>query len=405
MRKIIFVFVFTLFINNYSLMNVYAQWIPTYLPISHPGSSVYSLAVIGNNIFAGTWTFGVFLSTDNGSTWSQTVLNNHNVYSLEVIGNNIYAGTDLNGVLLSTNNGTSWSQTSLNYRNVLSLAVNGNYIFAGTEYNGVYLSTNNGSTWSQTALNYHDVSSLAVNGNNIFAGTYGFGVYLSTDNGTTWSQTALNNRFVYSLVVNGNNIFAGTCIYGIYLSTDNGSTWFQTALYYSDVGSLAVNGNNIFAGTNLGVYLSKNNGANWVEKNQGFGTSLGGSSFIFANNYIFTGSGHIIWRRLLEDILEIENISLEIPKSFKLEQNYPNPFNPSTKIKFDIPSEGKSQKAKVKLLIYNILGKEIQTLVNEQLQPGSYEVTFDGGNLPSGVYFYKLYSGNFTETKKLILLK
>jgi flagellar hook assembly protein FlgD len=76
-----------------------------------------------------------------------------------------------------------------------------------------------------------------------------------------------------------------------------------------------------------------------------------------------------------------------------------------TKIKFDIPSEGKSQKAKVKLVIYDILGKEIRTLVNEQLQPGTYEVTFDGSNLPSGVYFYQLRAGEFVETKKLVLLK
>jgi hypothetical protein len=76
-----------------------------------------------------------------------------------------------------------------------------------------------------------------------------------------------------------------------------------------------------------------------------------------------------------------------------------------TKIRFDIPSEGKSLKAKVKILVYDILGKEIATLVNEQLQPGTYEVTFDGSQLPSGVYFYQLRAGEFSETKKMILLK
>ena len=97
-----------------------------------------------------------------------------------------------------------------------------------------------------------------------------------------------------------------------------------------------------------------------------------------------------------------------MPNKFSLYQNYPNPFNPVTKIKFDIPEFPLSKgglKGVVTLKIYDILGKEIQTLVNEQLQPGSYEVTFDGSNLPSGIYFYKLTSGNFSATKKLVLLK
>ncbi len=98
-------------------------------------------------------------------------------------------------------------------------------------------------------------------------------------------------------------------------------------------------------------------------------------------------------------------INLTVPDKFLLYQNYPNPFNPVTKIKFQIPADGRKQTADVKLIVYDILGKEIKTLVNEQLQPGSYEVTFDGNNLPSGVYFYKLQAGNFIETKKMVLLK
>jgi hypothetical protein len=104
-------------------------------------------------------------------------------------------------------------------------------------------------------------------------------------------------------------------------------------------------------------------------------------------------------------VIGIKKISSEVPTKFKLEQNFPNPFNPSTKIRFEIPSEGKSKNSKVKIIIYDVLGKEIQTLVNGEMQPGTYEVTFDGSNYPSGVYFYQLKSGEFIETKKLILLK
>jgi hypothetical protein len=115
----------------------------------------------------------------------------------------------------------------------------------------------------------------------------------------------------------------------------------------------------------------------------------------------------------------IKSMSTVNPNMYKLEQNYPNPFNPVTKIKFQIPSDVKRERSDIKLVIYDMLGKEVTTLVNEQLQPGTYEVTFDahqpglGSNLSSGIYFYRLTvsdpessSGQvFSETKKLMLIK
>jgi predicted CXXCH cytochrome family protein len=89
-----------------------------------------------------------------------------------------------------------------------------------------------------------------------------------------------------------------------------------------------------------------------------------------------------------------------IPKAFALYQNYPNPFNPTTKVRFDVPRAGH-----VKLIIYNALGQEVQTLVDERLTPSSYEVEFNAANLSSGLYFYKLVTDNFVTTKKMLLLK
>ncbi len=88
------------------------------------------------------------------------------------------------------------------------------------------------------------------------------------------------------------------------------------------------------------------------------------------------------------------------PESFVLYQNYPNPFNPVTNLKFEIPGSGF-----VTLKVYDILGNEAATLVNEKKSAGSYQVTFDGSNLASGIYFYKLEAGNFTETKRMVLIK
>lgn len=98
--------------------------------------------------------------------------------------------------------------------------------------------------------------------------------------------------------------------------------------------------------------------------------------------------------------VSVTNISTEVPNKFNLMQNYPNPFNSTSNLKFQIANLGD-----VKLVIYDITGREVQTLVNERLQPGTYEVSFDGSMLTSGVYFYQLISGNYTVTKKLVLLK
>jgi hypothetical protein len=94
-----------------------------------------------------------------------------------------------------------------------------------------------------------------------------------------------------------------------------------------------------------------------------------------------------------------------IPDEYALYQNYPNPFNPSTKIKFSIPSVGKRDRVFVQLKVYDVLGNEVVTLVNQEKQAGSYEVELNNSGLPSGIYFYKLHAGSFTETKKMLLIK
>ena len=95
----------------------------------------------------------------------------------------------------------------------------------------------------------------------------------------------------------------------------------------------------------------------------------------------------------------------ETPASFKLFQNYPNPFNPSTIINYSIPDAGTSSMKSVQLKVYDILGREVATLVNEEKTAGNYKVTFDAQNLASGIYFYRLKAGNYISVKKMILLR
>jgi len=97
---------------------------------------------------------------------------------------------------------------------------------------------------------------------------------------------------------------------------------------------------------------------------------------------------------------DVEENNSVLPTKFELSQNYPNPFNPSTTIKYQVP-----QNSFVSVNVYDVLGNEVRTLVREEKAAGSYELKFDAGNLPSGVYFYKIQAGNFTQTKKMILMK
>ncbi len=101
-----------------------------------------------------------------------------------------------------------------------------------------------------------------------------------------------------------------------------------------------------------------------------------------------------------EELESHELLSTEIPNEFSLGQNYPNPFNPTTQITYQIPQDGH-----VSLIVYNPLGKKVKTLVNEFKSIGSYNVVFNAANLPSGIYFYKMQSGNFRKIKKMLLVK
>lgn len=111
--------------------------------------------------------------------------------------------------------------------------------------------------------------------------------------------------------------------------------------------------------------------------------------------------GCIIDNKTFGEILtEIKEADIQSPKEYKLSQNYPNPFNPTTKITYQIPNTGF-----VTLKVYDILGRELVTLINEEKPAGNYEVTFNGQDLPSGIYFYKLQAGDYSSAKKMILMK
>jgi photosystem II stability/assembly factor-like uncharacterized protein len=390
-----------------------AQWTQVLPPQS---GYFFALKLKGTlNFFAGSSESGVFRTT-NGTDWEpvDTGLTDLRVHSFAVMGTNLFAGT-LGGVFLSTNNGNNWSEVNdgLTNHNVYPLAVIGANLFAGTSNSGVFLSTNNGTIWSEVndGLTNLEVNALVVSGTNLFAGTNG-GVFLSTDNGIDWTQvnSGLTDTLANCFTVIDTNLFVGTYGGGVFLSTNNGTSWTPassglTNLYMLSL--LAVDGSNILAGTEGdGVFLSHNNGTNWTPVNEGLTKLSILSLAVVGDQYIFAGTSggdsNGVWRRPFSEIItSVEHNTLKgLPSIYSLKQNYPNPFNPSTTISYSVP-----QSSQVQIIVYDMLGNEIETLVNGEKLAGTYEVTWYVETLPSGVYFYQLKTGSFTETKKMILLR
>ncbi len=262
---------------------------------------VYSLATnSAGYVFAGTETDGVYRSTDNGNSWTQVGLSTSEIWSLAVTSSGyIFAGTWGQGIYLSTNNGSSWTQVGLSGGYVYSLTINSSgYIYAGTYDGSIYRSTDNGSTWTQVGSLGNEVLSLTVNSSGyIFAATYGGGVFRSTNNGSSWTavNTGLTNSYAQSLAVSPlGYIFVATNGGAVYFSTSNGSSWSQVnnGLTNDDVWSLAINSSGyIFAGTwGQGIYLSTNNGSSWSQTNTGFVASEIWTLAVNSSNYVFAGA-------------------------------------------------------------------------------------------------------------------
>ncbi|MFZ1322619.1 MAG: T9SS type A sorting domain-containing protein [Ignavibacteria bacterium] len=125
----------------------------------------------------------------------------------------------------------------------------------------------------------------------------------------------------------------------------------------------------------------------------------------FSFNGVPVGSNKFVWYNPNNPSIGITQINSNVADNFKLSQNYPNPFNPSTKIKFDVTSGERNGLSKVYIVVYDQLGKQVAALVNDNFSPGSYEVDWNAADLPGGTYFYRMTSGDFTETKKMILIK
>ena len=349
-------------------------------------------------------------------------------------------------VYKTTNYGVSWTNISSNLPNipVNCIVVNPsdvNNIFIGTDL-GVFSTANSGGTWVQdnSGLAYVSVSDLDYRSsdNKLFAATYGRGMFsasptgggtqtfsLSYDDGTPTSgyfwQAAgqssgnritptvigakLTEMSIYFVGVNAGNA-SYTPIVLQYTGSAPGPAYAtipaKVASAIPGWDATDLSGYNIIVSNDFIIGL-KYDGTN--QPTFGYDPVDNGRAWDFDGNGWSSWTETYFMRATIQTVTSVAEINTQIPDKFEVSQNYPNPFNPSTKFRYSLP-EGRT----VKVVVYDLNGRRVAELVNNYQNAGSYEVTWNGKNdsgvqVASGTYIYSIQAGNFTQTKKMVLLK
>jgi photosystem II stability/assembly factor-like uncharacterized protein len=350
------------------------------------------------------------------------------------------SGATSGRVFKTTDGGSSWTQQTLPPTGALLKIMHfydsGVGIIVGETLSGgswvILRTTNGGNDWTSVPS-----SSIpppiprettfpfkASSGNSFWFcggdGTFSFWrLYRTTDRGITWTVRDVagsGTRFPAFSTPDSGMAAGWEPVHRLRRTTDGGDTWslepislgFTPGFFGAVPGSsrkfVMTNGYRPGFSSTPGLAYTKDFGTTWTVLD----TVVSRGIPSFANPYSGWASGDdgvvYAWTgNLLGDPTSVRETKT-IAEGFRLEQNYPNPFNPSTRIRFSIPVVWTGHAPSI-LRIYDLLGREVATLVNDNLQPGSYEVTFDATGLASGVYFYRLQTGEFTQTKRLLLLR
>jgi hypothetical protein len=276
-------------------------------------------------------------------------------------------------------------------------------LFAGTT-GDIYKSSDNGNIWTDISSEIPvdiRITSIVASGDTIFAGSASNGVFKSTNSGTSWTaiNSGLTDTHISQLVVLDTKLFAVT-LTGVFISDNSGTSWAADTSVLKNVNCFVAVNDQLIAGTDdNGAYLSVDNGVTWTSFSSGIPANTRIWSLAASRDSIFAGTSSGIWVTGSPTEVKVER-EISVPLTFTLKQNYPNPFNPSTIIKYQIPKDGL-----VTLKVYDVLGEEVKTLVNEYKNIGRYEVKFDASELASGMYIYQLKSGEFISSKKMMVIK
>ncbi|MFC2092542.1 T9SS type A sorting domain-containing protein [Bacteroidota bacterium] len=422
MKKLVFIF-FIAFVTPVA----FSQWVQLQ---SGTTQSLHDICFINESTGIAVGSNGIIIRTTNsGLNWtaipSFITLNIYSACFPSITTG--YASGYTGYVIKTSNGGSSWFNAASCGINVRSISfINALTGITGGGGNLMCFTTDGGSSWNPrytpsphmvSGVHYVNASMLMV----CVTDMPGALIYKSTNTGYNWTTAlTLNNSGLdisYTLssiffkdgntgFATGSNLYYGSTFGQIYRSTNGGNNWELAA----NVGSTSGNNinavhfsdseNGFAAGTNGLIMRSTNSGANWIQQSSGTSATLNGIFMINALTGYVCGADGLILKTTNGGLTGFGPISNVTPSDYKLYQNYPNPFNPVTTIKFDIPKS-----SFVKLVVYNSLGKEVATLVNKKLNAGSYEVNWDGSDYSSGMYFYKMASDDYLQTKKMMLIK
>ena len=388
-------------------------------------NSLYSVSAVDDY---NAWTCGatgkVYRTSNGGVTWVDksgnlpTANAFYNIFGWDAniaIAVTSPAAGGTADIWKTSNGGTNWTNVytytgSAAFGDALWMSDPFNCFYYGDPQGGNWdlkKSTNGGDNWVTWATVPTTASGGWNNaiygiGNWMWFGTNSTFIMFSSNAGVNWSQqtTPLTNSYLMWF----NNAMTGVAGDNALYSTSNGGTnWAAlTSPIAANVGGICGRGSEYWAAPQaLTIYYSSNNGANWTL--QYTSTTAGVIYHMTHSRNGFTvwgvkSNGTIV--RYGPTLTGIEPIGNTSPTSYTLAQNYPNPFNPVTKINFAIPKQNL-----VTIKVYDILGREVSTLVNEVKSPGTYSIDFDGSKYASGAYFYKIKAGDFTDTKKMMLIK
>jgi photosystem II stability/assembly factor-like uncharacterized protein len=384
-----------------------------------------------NTGFIGADEGRILKTTNGGANW--TIYNtgiNRIIYSIKFpSGSSIgFAGTT-DKTLRTSNGGLSWDTTILRGGKYISfININTGYALNGYKHPGIYLvykTSNSGLTWDSISVALSGPGGMNkiffINENTGYAAGNTWSIFMSvytpfiiktTNSGINWSMSYSGQAspIIYSTV--SDIFFIGDTGFGLgfngtgstpylYKTTNAGTNWalIQLPQIMASVKFINVN-TGWLCGTGGRILYSSNGGSNWYDQVSGISNALNEIFMLDQNTGFIVGSGGKILSTLNGGTTGLIPVNNVIPKAFSLHQNYPNPFNPATNIKFDIPKSSYTR-----LSVYDALGRELEMLVNENLQPGTYEINFDAHSIPSGVYYYALRSGSFSDTRKMVLVK
>lgn len=389
-------------------------------------SSLKKIQMINFNTGYSCGSSGYILKTTNsGANWvAQVTGTNYNFESLTFINENTgWAISQLSNYTIykTSNGGQNWNlvfTTTDRLTRLHFFDANTGLALGGWSSGYIYRTTNSGINWFSisNSVNGEIVNVSFINTQTGWIVTDNGRLYKTVNGGENWTQQYLLTGGQLNTVyfINSETGWLGGSLNSegiIQKSTNGGSNW-STQFNNNSVNRIySLNFKDSLRGgavggptfTNNYVTITTNGGLNWLQYSMPSTTYLYFIQFVDNNTGWMVGyaagTGRI-WKTTNGGLTSFSNIGSESPNTYSLSQNYPNPFNPITKFKFDLPRRGH-----VKLNIYDLSGKEIQNVIDGDLNPGTYEFDFDGRDLASGVYFYKLETQEFRDTKKMIVLK